>query len=495
MESLFDTLKQYGESGYYPYHMPGHKRQDYGRLPVGLAGMDITEIDGFDNLHQPEGILRELQERAAELYGAEESFYLINGSTCGILSAVSAALPRGGHLLMSRNCHKSVYHGAYLRQLRLSYLYPPMLPGFGICDCVTPKQVEEALEQERDIGAVLLVSPTYEGRLADIGKIAETVHKRGIPLIVDEAHGAHLGFGEGFGENSCRLGADLVIHSVHKTLPALTQTALLHVNGKLVDRELLRRFLHIYQSSSPSYILMASIDNALRLVEGQGKKLFADFYCRYRRMMEQLEDCQCLQFVPWEAGRQDVGKLVIASRSRGISGQRIYDILRDQYHLQLEMGAGEFCLAMFTVGDTEEGYRRMTQALLALDQDIASGRILPEDGQSGCQYGAAEFYGRQTKGRGKGPCGALPFAASWEMPWEWAPLSEGVGRHVADFINFYPPGVPILVPGEVLTEEAASLLRAGLEQGLPIQGMGGREEPLVKTIVKGTADKFVQNSD
>ncbi len=127
----------------------------------------------------------------------------------------------------------------------------------------------------------------------------------------------------------------------------------------------------------------------------------------------------------------------------------------------------------------------MTQALLALDQDIASGRILPEDGRPGCQFGAAQLE----------PCGALPFAASWEMPWEWTPLSEGVGRHVADFINFYPPGVPILVPGEVLTEEAAGLLRAGLEQGLHVQGIEGREEPLVKTIVRGTSDKFVQNSD
>ncbi len=478
MGELFKVLKQYGESDYYPYHMPGHKRKGFGDLPQELAGMDITEIDGFDNLHHPEGILKKLQEKASRLYGAEESFYLVNGSTCGIQSAISAALPRGGHLLMARNCHKSAYHGAYLRQLRLSYLYPDMLEKFGIAEAITPGQVADALEQEPDIGAVLLVSPTYEGRLSDVGAIAEITHEKSIPLIVDEAHGAHLGFGEGFAENSCRLGADLVIHSVHKTLPAMTQTALLHVNGELIDRERLRRFLHIYQSSSPSYILMASIDNALELVDRQGGRMLADFYRRYKGMAEQLEHCKCLQFVPWEPEKQDIGKLVIGSGGCGISGQRIYDILRDEYHLQLEMAAGDYCLAMFTVGDTEEGYSRMAQALSALDRDIADGRLLPDKRPSGRRDEKAEAHTGQTR---------IPFAEAWELQWEWTPLSESAERHAADFINLYPPGVPLLVPGELLTEETVRLLESYLEQGLKVQGIEQREIPWIKTIKQGFA--------
>ena len=230
MEHLFDKLERYGNSDIYPYHMPGHKRQVFGELPKEFFQRDITEIDGFDNLHQPEGILLELQDRAAALCGAEESFYLVNGSTGGILSAVSAAVPFGGHILMTRNCHKSAYHAAYLRKLKISYLYPDVLQDYDIYEAVTPDQVCLALEKEKDIDAVLVVSPTYEGRIANIREIAAVVHEKGIPLIVDEAHGAHLGLNTLIHENSCRAGADIVIQSTHKTLPALTQTALLHVN-------------------------------------------------------------------------------------------------------------------------------------------------------------------------------------------------------------------------------------------------------------------------
>ncbi|MCM1376809.1 MAG: aminotransferase class I/II-fold pyridoxal phosphate-dependent enzyme, partial [Muribaculum sp.] len=263
MEHLFTRLWENSESNFYPYHMPGHKRHVWGQLSESLARLDITEIDGFDNLHQPEGILDGLQKKAALLYGAEESFYLVNGSTAGILSAVSCALPAGGRILMCRNCHRSAYHAAYLRNLAISYLYPQVCDGYDIFDGVTAGQVQAALDRKPDVGAVLIVSPTYEGRISDVREIARVAHSRGIPLIVDEAHGAHLGLAEGFAPNSCQAGADLVIHSVHKTLPALTQAALLHVNGQLIDRDNLKRFLHIYQSSSPSYLLMASIDNAL----------------------------------------------------------------------------------------------------------------------------------------------------------------------------------------------------------------------------------------
>lgn len=170
-QHLYEKLTEYAASDYYPYHMPGHKRREYGGLPREVMQMDITEIDGFDNLHQPEEVIAALQQKASNLYGAEESFYLVNGSTGGILSAISAALPIGGHLLMARNCHKSVYHSVYLRQLQADYLYPPMVAGWNIYDAVTPAQVQEALEQTGTIGAVLIVSPTYEGRIADVAAI------------------------------------------------------------------------------------------------------------------------------------------------------------------------------------------------------------------------------------------------------------------------------------------------------------------------------------
>ena len=486
MEHLYDQLRAYGESGDYPYHMPGHKRRATGGMDPSIYRMDITEIDGFDNLHAPEGLIRDIQERASSLYGAKESFLLVGGSTCGILSAISAAFPMGGHILMARNCHKSAYHGAYLRQLRISYLYPETLPGWEISEPIAPEQVQEALEREPDIGAVLMVSPTYEGRIANISKIAEVVHEKGKILIVDEAHGAHLGLADrqDFPLNSCQQGADLVIHSVHKTLPAMTQTALLHVCSDRVDSEKVKRFLRIYQTSSPSYVLMASVDNALHLVEEKGEELFHAFARRYQALVRDLRACTYLSF-PLENGgkngttgqegftRQDTGKLVIAAGRSGLSGQQIYDILRQEYHLQLEMAAGDYCLAMFTVGDTPEGYERMREALLHIDRRIGTGELrgerrMPRDSRCCSEASPSERV--------------IPFAKAWDMPWEEVPLSDAVGRHSGDFVNLYPPGTPILVPGERFTQALCRELQGYYEQGLNLQGVKG-EALIVKCLV------------
>ena len=277
MSELFEKLSAYGASDCYPYHMPGHKRRLKTDTMRELAQIDITEIDGFDNLHDAQGILKRIQEEAAATYGAEESFFLVNGSTAGILSAISTAVSPGGKILMVRGAHKSAYHAAYLRDLQIAYLWPGVHPLFGCNLPATAKEVEEALQQTPDVQAVFIVSPTYEGLAADVKSIAEAAHKRNIPLIVDEAHGAHLGFDGRWPESSVRQGADLVIQSLHKTLPAPTQTAILHVNRKLVDRCRLRRFLGIYQTSSPSYIFMAAMEDAIATTSANREKLFGDF--------------------------------------------------------------------------------------------------------------------------------------------------------------------------------------------------------------------------
>lgn len=475
MDHLFGKLKEIRDSGIYPYHMPGHKRRECGKLSRDLCGFDITEIDGFDNLHHPQGLLLELQHKAAALYGAEESFYLVNGSTAGILSAISAALPCGGHILMARNCHRSAYHAVYLRNLSVSYLYPPLIDGWDVFDAVTPQQVRTALESEPEIGAVLVVSPTYEGRISDIRAIAEIVHERGIPLIVDEAHGAHLGFDRGFAENSCQAGADLVIHSVHKTLPALTQAALLHVNGPLIDRGYLRRFLQIYQTSSPSYLLMASIDNALRFVEQEGGNAFQRFEKYYGKMVESLAACRNLRILPPASGRQDIGKLVISVKDTGMSGRELYDILRTRYGLQLEMAAESFCLAMFTIADTPEGYERMTHALLELDDELFAAAT--EDFNETVVYSCGDSLLDIDSD-------SIPLAKAWDMEKLILPLDESSGCYAGEFVNLYPPGVPILVPGEHITVLLCEKIRDWVSSGLDVQGVEIRDGSIYITALK-----------
>lgn len=474
METLFEKLKDYAGSEIYPCHMPGHKRQGAGALPQGLAELDITEIEGFDNLHQPEGVIRQLQQYAADAYGAEETYYLVGGSTCGILSAVSAAVPRNGRLLIARNCHKSVYHAAYLRQLKLSYLYPKQVSEIGICEAVSPRQVREALEREPDIDGVLIVSPTYEGRIAEVAEIARIAHSHGIPLIVDQAHGAHLGFHPSFAPGGSRAGADLVVVSVHKTLPAMTQTALLQVGGSLVDRRRIRRFLQIYQSSSPSYVLMASIDNAVRLAWEQGEKLFGEMIRNWNGMLRQLSACRALTVWPPAAlpqeeyqRHQDIGKLVISVKDTGITGEELYRELLERYALQMEMACDGYVLAMFTIGDTPQGYQRLTDALLEIDS-----RLQRAESEKKPETSVKETENCAETARHRG---GFPLWEGWDSSAQWIALEDAVGRYVGEFINIYPPGIPVLVPGELMEEADRILLERYLSQGLNVQGVSVKD--------------------
>lgn len=463
MGELYQKLTEYAKSDYYPYHMPGHKRQNRGNPLADVTGLDITEIEGFDDLHAPSGILERLQKKAAAAYGAEESFYLINGSTAGVLSAISAAVPEGGKLLMARGCHRSAYHAVYLRRLKPVYLWTPLHPVFGCQMPVTPDQVKEALEAEERIHAVLVVSPTYEGLMADIADIAEVVHQKGLPLIVDEAHGAHLGFHPFWKENSNRLGADLVIHSLHKTLFAPTQTALLHVNGDRIDRERLRRFLRIYQSSSPSYLFMAGIEEAIEKA-AEGKDLFDAFKGNWLWLLGQLEACNNLAFLQEE--NLDAGKLVIADRTGSLTGKQLYDRLLRDYHLQMEMAAGNYVLAMFTVGDTKEGYERLAKALLEIDRTCTENTAV-----------------KKWNSRGLLSESGSPLWSAWDADKREIPLVEAKGHMAGDFICLYPPGSPLVVPGEYLTKEVCDYLENTVACGYTLQGITFKQGvPYIKIL-------------
>lgn len=482
MSELFEKLSAYGASDYYPYHMPGHKRRLKTDTMRELAQIDITEIDGFDNLHDAQGILKRIQEEAAAAYGAEESFFLVNGSTAGILSAISTAVSSGGKILMVRGAHKSAYHAAYLRDLQIAYLWPGVHPLFGCNLPATAKEVEEALQQTPDVQAVFIVSPTYEGLAADVKSIAEAAHKRNIPLIVDEAHGAHLGFDGRWPESSVKQGADLVIQSLHKTLPAPTQTAILHVNGKLVDRCRLRRFLGIYQTSSPSYIFMAAMEDAIATTSANREKLFGDFWEYWKGMTESLSACRNLIFLKEE--NSDPGKLAVMDKTGFLDGEQLYEMLLHKYHLQPEMAAGRYVLAMFTVGDTKEGYERLTKALLEIDEYITAERkqrtqekLMEREGNRMADAVTPVCIQKKTQA-------VTGIGRAWDTPKEWVLLKNAEGKTAGEYVNLYPPGSPIIVPGEIFTKDILTEIAAYRQQGFHVQGVKEIEDDIyVSTIV------------
>lgn len=466
---LLKKLMEYGKSDFYPFHMPGHKRQFRksfaGNFPNPFS-IDITEIDGFDNLHHPEEILKESMEWAAEVYGSHKTYYLVNGSSCGILSAISGTVSRGGTILMSRNCHKSAYHGVFLNDLNVKYIYPQLMGELGLQGGLLPEQVEELLKNHPEIEAVLVVSPTYDGIVSDIGAIAEVVHRFQLPLIVDEAHGAHFPFGKkaGFPVPALEMGADIVIQSVHKTLPSFTQTALMHVKEGYVDMGRLDRYVHIYQSSSPSYVMMAGIENCIQYMSEEGLKEMGEFYERINGVRRRLADMKGLRlFTGLEKGQYgvydvDCSKIIISTKGTGLSGAELDERLRKEYHLEMEMCGPDYVTAITTLADSQEGLDRLCGALLEIDSALSL-RGKEEKGEELFSVGDMAMDSRMT------------IAQAMNGARERVLISEGTGRVSGEFVYVYPPGIPIAAPGEVLKKEIIDLIMIYQKLGLPVQGM------------------------
>ncbi len=445
----------------YPFHMPGHKRNLESTPLKGAFRCDITEIDGFDNLHDESGIILEAQERANSLYGAGRTFFLVNGSTSGVLSAVSAVSKKGGTILAARGSHRSFYHGAYLRQLNIENLPLKMMDRYGIFDSYASKDIEKALKEISDKPvAVFITSPTYEGKCSDVKGMADVCHQHGIPLIVDAAHGAHFGLDERLPQNAISQGADIVIHSLHKTLPSMTQTGLIHVQGELIDPELVKRFLRIYQSSSPSYILMSSIDLCIGHMADH-KKEYADKLIEYRReIQEGTKDLKALKVVDCSV-LEDPAKVLIYTGDGAMTGQQLYDILREDYSLQLEMAGEKYALAIITGWDTKEGISRLIKALCQIDEKLPS-----RSEESDLSEGEAN-----EKVSYMIPRKALPLYKAWDEEKELVALSQASGRISRDFVNLYPPGIPIITPGEVISPSIIEDISRYMEKGLNIQGV------------------------
>lgn len=472
MSDLYKNLIEYSNSDYYPFHMPGHKRNiEDGVSPFSY---DITEIDGFDNLHNPQGILKIAMEEAAEFYCTDKTYYLVNGSTCGLLSAICGVTSRGDKILVARNCHKAVYNAVYLNELTPVYINPEYIEMYGINGGISPEVVRYELAENPDIKAVIITSPTYEGIVSDVQRIAEIVHKRGIPLIVDEAHGAHFGLHTGFPQSAVKSGADIVIQSVHKTLPSLTQTALLHIRSDIVNVSEVERFLHIYQSSSPSYVLMSSIDECINKLKSDGLFLFEPYVKRLEVMLIHEKQLTHLKIV----GREIVGKnavydldpskIVISVRGTSYTGSRLYKEMLEKYHLQLEMASGDYAIAMTSPMDTEDGLLRLFMAMVEIDRDM-------------------RIYGDDTKNEVVNYMIPKPIVMeniykATHSDTEEMLIENAVGKISNEFVYLYPPGSPILAPGELITNDIVKLINDYKESGLSVEGLRDSSAEYIRVI-------------
>lgn len=440
-KSLYDSLIEYSSKDYYPFHMPGHKRR--GISCFNPYDIDITEIEGFDNLHDMKGLIKDVSLRLAALYGAKESFLLVNGVTGGILAALGAVTAPGDKVLLARNSHRSVYGAAIAAGLKAEYVYPrqlgPLLGG------IDPADVEDALGKNPDIRAVVITSPTYEGFVSDIKSIAEITHRRNALLIVDEAHGAHFKFSNFFPESAISC-ADIVLHGAHKTLPAFTQSAFLHVTGDMVDIPRLEEYLALYQTSSPSYILMAGMERCISFLENEGQTRFTAYADLLSQARETISRCKGFELIGEEyKGKAavydiDKGKLVILPAPKLCTGSQLSRTLREKYHLECEMADETHLIAMTSLMDEKEGFDRLAFAL----NEIGKNAEIKND--SIC------LHRTESKDNYPRPLTKMTMRDAFTADSQEVKPADALGRISAEFIYRYPPGIPIIAPGEEVTE-------------------------------------------
>lgn len=567
METLYEKLAKYQQSDYYPFHMPGHKRnisfiekleegsckQD---LQVSFSGgeektkknniekrksieqgnfqikqkevssfmwnsynIDITEIEGFDNLHDAGGILKDAMERAAKVCGAGKTYFLVNGSTCGLLAGINACVQHGDTIIVARNCHKAVYHAIELNELVPRYIYPQEVKEYGVCGGIFAENLKEMLITYPNAKLVVVTSPTYEGVVSDIQALADTAHEFGIPLLVDEAHGAHFGQSDFFPKSALSCGADIVIQSMHKTLPAFTQTALLHLGkNTIADRERIEKYLSIYQTSSPSYLFMSSIDWCMDFLEKKPKKVFQAYEERLRKFYKRAEKLDnMIVFCPISLDRMyretvyknveeksgifdfDYSKLnIFVKAASGITGRQLYDILLEKYHLQMEMVSKDYVLAMTSICDTDEGMERLIEALEDIDRErvreidykMLQKKVGQEKKQEKQEWDIepntmeqiTEILKRKEQCKKMNPALCSRNHCMWHNPIKYTPyqvqymqgksvlFTESRGMITKEYIYLYPPGIPLLVPGEEITLELIGRIKIYKNEGLKICG-------------------------
>lgn len=419
---LHDDLKNLNK---YPFHMPGHKRND--SFEITASEIDITEIKGFDNLHSPASLILEVENGFAEIYNAEKSFILINGSTVGILAAILAVTNRNDTVIIARNCHQSVFNACFLNELNTVYIEPEYNKINGFYKEIKQKTIDDALKKYPEAAAVVITSPTYEGYISNIDSP--------VPLIVDAAHGAHFGFSK-FPKYP---KADIVISSLHKTLPALTQTAVANVyNKKYIDK--IKKYLDILQTSSPSYVLMNSISKCLEIIKTK-PYLFDDLF---RNLVDlyniKLSNLRLIK-------TDDLSKIIISTAETNINGNRLAEILRNDYSIECEMESINYIILMSSIGDSMKAFEMLKTALLKIDSLLSKSAAkhiekpaIPEKKYN--QYEITNTVKTEFK--------------------------NALGLICGENIFAYPPDIPIICKGEIIDSDFIQYITYCFENNINI---------------------------
>jgi len=457
---IYRAIKAYTCSDPLPFHMPGHKLGN--GIPDALSRhmerLDLTEIPGTDNLHMPAGVIKEAQELASIAFGSQKTFFLVNGSTVGLHAAIAAVCRPGQKLIVGRDCHKAVINGMILSGVTPFYILPEYSEDFGISTGITASAVEKALGMNSDAAGVLITRPNYYGVCSNISEIAEIIHRHGKLLIVDEAHGPHLSFNRRLPAGALQDGADICVQSAHKTLPALTQGAYLHVGSENVDLDRIKYFLDIYQTTSPSYIIMAFLDIARELMQRHGEQLLNSLLDNIEKGAAGLEEngirLLCRRYL--NGFDHDTTRIVVNVAEMGITGFAAEKLLREKFNIQVEMSDLNNIVCIATVADDAENINRLFSSLTTLksmSQPVGRKRIFP------------------VLGRLKLPSIAMKPDELLNADFKKIPLSYAAGEISREMVFPYPPGIALICPGEIIDGQTVEQLEEIIRCGGTVHGI------------------------
>lgn len=454
-------------------HVPGHKAGQGLGSAIGayarhMGRLDVTELQGVDDLHHPTGPILEAEQLAAAAWGVEETHFLVGGSTVGNLVAILTAVRPGDLVVVARNAHQSVWSGLELAGAKIVPVFPEVESG--LAGPVAFSTIQHALQRYPTCKVLILTSPTYFGTASDLVSIVDLAHKNNIVVIVDEAHGAHLAFHSDLPPSAVQVGADLIIHSAHKMLASFTQSGLLHVNGPRVDRDQVRKWLRTLQSSSPSYLLLASVDSARQQMAIEGEQLLSFVMVALQHAKERVAlAVSDLLVTPIQPAFQDPFKWVLDATRIHKTGFLLESLLRERFGIYAELATERHVLFVWTYASTQRDIDLVVEALLQVvkespieDVPIYQGEYKQKVAVSPIAlYNLSQQVSHIVKGT----------------------LEEAVGHIVAESLIPYPPGIPYVLPGEVLTAETVQLLLEFHAWNQRIDGLLDEDPPSIRYYV------------
>jgi len=454
---LLDALRECANKNHAPFYTPGHKRgQGISQQLTDCFGQDVfradlPELPDLDTLFAPQGVIKQAQQLAAAAFGAEHTWFLVNGSTCGVEAAILATCASGDKIILPRNVHSSAIAALILSGAHPVFVNPEYDPVLDIAHSITPSGVQAALEHHPDAKAVMIVYPTYYGVCGDVAAIATAAHQYNIPLLVDEAHGPHFAFHPDLPTPALAAGADLTVQSIHKVLGAMTQASMLHVQGSRIDLERVSKSLQLVQSTSPSYLLLASLDAARQQMALQGEQLMArtlQLADTATNRISQIPGLSVLQPVGTTPGfvALDRTRLTVTVSGLGLTGFAADEILA-QHGVIAELPSLQHLTFIISLGNTAADIERLVQAFTTLAKEDRTNSLTLKKPAWDDFFSKLDNYVQ------------IPPRAAFFALRETLPLEQTRDRISAEIVCPYPPGIPVLIPGEVITLEAIDYLQ------------------------------------